>query len=82
MALAQILVVDDELLIRETLAEFLEQEHYAVRTCGSGEEAVAAIRQSPFDVVLCDVNLNLSPPDWDVIFLYVCQAKLLVLPFC
>ena len=57
MALAQILVVDDEPLIRETLAEFLEQEHYAVRTCGSGEEAVAAIRQSPFDVVLCDVNL-------------------------
>ncbi len=57
MALAQILVVDDEPLIRETLAEFLEQEHYAVRTCGSGEEAVAAIRQSSFDVVLCDVNL-------------------------
>ena len=33
---AQILVVDDEPLIRETLAEYLTQEGYTVAACSSG----------------------------------------------
>jgi DNA-binding NtrC family response regulator len=54
---ARILVVDDEPLIRDTLAEYLQGEGFVVRACASGEEAQEAARQHPFDIALCDVNL-------------------------
>src|SRR5436190_4776791 len=54
---ARILVVDDEPLIRDSLAEFLTQEGFAVSACGSGEEALALADQNAFDVALCDVQL-------------------------
>ena len=58
---ASILVVDDEPLIRDTLAEYLGQEGFAVAACASGEEALARTRERRFDVALCDVQL----PDMD-----------------
>src|SRR5579864_2870855 len=54
---AKILVVDDEPLIRETLAEYLQQEGFQVTTCASGEEAVRVAAEQSFDVALCDVQL-------------------------
>ena len=54
---ASILVVDDEPLIRDTLAEYLGQEGFAVAACASGEEALARPRERRFDVALCDVQL-------------------------
>jgi DNA-binding NtrC family response regulator len=55
--LTQVLVVDDEPLIRETLAEYLSQEGFAVHCCSSGEEALAYARDQRIDVALCDVQL-------------------------
>jgi DNA-binding NtrC family response regulator len=52
-----LLIVDDEPLIRETLAEYLGQEGFGVVVCGSGEEALEKATQQRFDVVLCDVQL-------------------------
>lgn len=60
-ASARILVVDDELLIRDTLAEYLTQEGCAVTTCANAEEALGKAAQTRFDVALCDVQL----PDLD-----------------
>src|SRR5262245_21180825 len=54
---AAVLVCDDELLIRDTLAEFLAQEGFDVKAVGTGEEAVKRAGARFFDVVLCDVNL-------------------------
>jgi DNA-binding NtrC family response regulator len=54
---ASILVVDDEPLIRETLAEYLTQEGFAVTARASGEEALRAAAEARFDVALCDVQL-------------------------
>jgi DNA-binding NtrC family response regulator len=54
---ASILVVDDEVLIRDTLAEYLGQEGYAVTACATAEEALAKAAQQRFDVALCDVQL-------------------------
>ncbi|MFL5339246.1 MAG: response regulator, partial [Gemmataceae bacterium] len=54
---ASILVVDDEPLIRETLAEYLTQEGFAVTACASGEEAIAQSESQRFDAALCDVQL-------------------------
>jgi len=56
-AVTPILVVDDEPLIRETLAEYLVQEGFPVVTCASGEEALEKAGEQRFDVVLCDVQL-------------------------
>jgi DNA-binding NtrC family response regulator len=54
---AAVLVCDDEPLIRDTLAEFLANEGFAVEAVGSGEEAARRAAERFFDVVLCDVNL-------------------------
>jgi DNA-binding NtrC family response regulator len=54
---AAILVVDDEPLIRDTLAEYLTQEGFPVTACGSGEEALATAAERRFDIALCDVQL-------------------------
>src|SRR5262245_25156780 len=58
---ASILIVDDEPLIRETLAEFLGHEGFAVAVCGAGAEALELVSTQPFAVALCDVQL----PDID-----------------
>src|SRR6266704_6066397 len=57
----RLLIVDDELLIRETLAEYLGHEGFAVTTCATGEEALTTAGEQHFEVVLCDVQL----PDLD-----------------
>ena len=54
---AQVLVVDDELLIRDTLAEYLTQEGFTVTACSNGEEALARVADQRFDIALCDVQL-------------------------
>src|SRR5262249_48017761 len=52
-----ILVVDDEPIIRDSLAEFLEQEGFAVSACGSAEQGLHVAAERPVDVALCDVQL-------------------------
>jgi DNA-binding NtrC family response regulator len=54
---ARVLIVDDEPLIRSTLAEYLTQEGFAVATCASGEEALVQAAEQQFDIALCDVQL-------------------------
>jgi DNA-binding NtrC family response regulator len=55
--IAHILVVDDEPIIRDSLAEFLEQEGFAVSACGSAEEGLRVASERQVDVALCDVQL-------------------------
>ncbi|MGP1363295.1 MAG: sigma-54-dependent transcriptional regulator [Bacteroides sp.] len=57
-SLAQVLVVDDEEVICETLRSILEVEHYTVRTVSSGREALDVFKSQAFDVVLCDVKMQ------------------------
>ncbi|HZS51580.1 MAG TPA: sigma-54 dependent transcriptional regulator [Bryobacterales bacterium] len=52
-----ILVVDDEPGIRESLSGVLEDEGYAVRAVGSGEEALAQLAARTYPVVLLDIWL-------------------------
>jgi two-component system NtrC family response regulator len=54
-----VLVVDDEALIRWSLAETLGERGYAVTEAGDARMAVAAIETAahPFDVVLLDYRL-------------------------
>jgi CheY-like chemotaxis protein len=52
-----VLVVDDELGMRETLAEILGQSGYRVREAADGEAALAAIRGERFDAVVMDIRM-------------------------
>jgi DNA-binding NtrC family response regulator len=54
---ANVLIVDDELLVRDTLAEYLSGEGFAVAACADGESALALAHERRFDVALCDVHL-------------------------
>jgi two-component system, NtrC family, nitrogen regulation response regulator NtrX len=52
-----VLVVDDEIAIRETLAQILGYEGYRVRTAADGPRAVADLQASPSDAVLLDIKM-------------------------
>ena len=52
-----ILVVDDEAEIRSSLEEILREEGYGVVGAADAEEALALVRDAPFDVVLLDIWL-------------------------
>lgn len=53
----RILVVDDEPLIRQSLAGVLQDEGYTVVTVATGEECLEQLERARFDVVLLDVWL-------------------------
>ena len=53
----RVLVVDDEPSFRVAVAGFLQERQFVVESCESGEEALAMLRQSRFDVVLLDHRL-------------------------
>ena len=62
----RILIVDDEPLIREVLAEVLADEGYAVHSAADGQEALEAIAADLPDLVITDVMMpRLS--GWDLL---------------
>ena len=52
-----ILVVDDDVLIRESLGELLTIEGYAVDVAQGGREAVHKLAAHAYDVVFTDINM-------------------------
>lgn len=53
----RILVVEDERLLCDGIAEDLELEKYAVDRCYDGEEAYERLFVEPYDLVILDLNL-------------------------
>ncbi len=53
----RILVVDDDALMRRSLAYNLEQTGYQVMTAASAEDGLAIVQHSPPDLVLLDIGL-------------------------
>ena len=51
------LVVDDNELIRRTLAGYLEDEGHAVIEARDGQEAVTIVAHQTFDAVLMDIQM-------------------------
>jgi DNA-binding NtrC family response regulator len=54
----KILIVDDELIMRESLAGWLERDGHAVQTAASGEEAMEKLKQTHFDIFLVDIKME------------------------
>lgn len=67
MALAKILVVDDDPAIRNLIQRFLSKQNYQVEAAEDGKTALTAFEQFNPDLVILDVNLP------DVIGYNLCQ---------
>jgi two-component system alkaline phosphatase synthesis response regulator PhoP len=52
-----ILIVDDELDIRDMLSYNLQKEGFNVSTCSNGKEAINFINSNPCDLILLDVMM-------------------------
>lgn len=53
----RILVVDDDALLRETIARILENEGYIIDIACSGKEALDKIRNFVYNLVILDIRL-------------------------
>lgn len=61
----KLLIVDDEIDIRETLKDYYEQDNYHVLIASSGNEALKILENEDIDFVLSDIRM----PDGDGIYL-------------
>ena len=53
----RILVVDDELAVRDSLKEWLEEEGFSVAMAGSGPEALDVMLAAPYHLMLLDIKM-------------------------
>jgi len=56
----KILVVDDEIAMRESLAAWLREDAYTVDTAASGREALERAREAAYDIYFIDLKM---PPE-------------------
>ena len=54
----RILIVDDELSMRELLEFMLEKRGYGVLSAANGKEALSIIAKQTYDLLLCDIRLG------------------------
>ena len=57
MSMTRILIVDDELVVRDSLARWFESEDFEVMTACSAPEALEQLARSRFDLALVDIKM-------------------------
>jgi len=58
MGRRRILIVDDELVFRESLAGWLERDGYEVELAADSKEALKRLKDSRFDILIVDVKMK------------------------
>jgi DNA-binding NtrC family response regulator len=58
MTSTKILIVDDELIMRESLAGWLERDGHVVETAVSGEAALARLKETRYDILFLDIKME------------------------
>jgi len=53
----RLLLVEDQVKVARFIQRGLEEEHYAVDVAGGGEDALALLRVTPYDLVILDLML-------------------------
>jgi two-component system response regulator HydG len=53
----RIMVVDDEMIVRESLFHWFQKSGHAVETAASGFEALKKLEQSPFELLFVDIKM-------------------------
>jgi Response regulator containing CheY-like receiver, AAA-type ATPase, and DNA-binding domains len=59
MARDQVLIVDDDLDLAESIADYVAMHGHAVTIASNGKEAVDHFRKSDFDIAFMDVRMPL-----------------------
>lgn len=54
---ASLLLLEDDLLLGETLVDLMEEEGYVVQLCRNGKEALDATFSSRYDLYILDINV-------------------------
>ncbi len=54
----RVLIVDDEIIMRESLAGWLERDGHEVATAASGEAALSMCAEKRFDIMLLDIKME------------------------
>jgi ActR/RegA family two-component response regulator len=67
MSKARILFVDDEASIRLTLPAILKMHGFEVRTEGTVSDALSAIREDRFEVLIADLNIGMPGDGFTVV---------------
>ena len=55
--MANLLIVDDELSMRQFLTHLFQRDGHAVRVAENGRKAMDMLRQQPADVIISDVKM-------------------------
>jgi DNA-binding NtrC family response regulator len=58
MSGAKILIVDDELIVRESLGGWLERDGHTVDKAASGEESLEKFEKTRYDIILLDIKME------------------------
>jgi DNA-binding NtrC family response regulator len=58
MSGAKILIVDDELIVRESLGGWLERDGHTVDKAASGEESLEKFEKTHYDIILLDIKME------------------------
>jgi len=65
--MAKVLLVEDEMLVRELAYEDLSDAGHEVTAAGSGDEALALVRGgAPFDVLFTDIRMPGEVDGWEL----------------
>jgi DNA-binding NtrC family response regulator len=54
----KILIIDDEMIMRESLAGWLKRDGHEVDSAASGEDAMQILQTSRFDILLVDIKME------------------------
>ena len=71
--MANLLIVDDELGMRQFLTHLFQREGHTVRAAGNGREAMELLQHAPADLIVSDVRM----PDMNGIELLRAARELL-----
>lgn len=55
--MAEIIIIDDEKAIRETLKEILEYEKHTVSLAEDGKKGLEKVRENKYDLIFCDIKM-------------------------
>jgi two-component system OmpR family response regulator len=58
MQTKSVLLVEDEKILRENIAEFLEAKGYEVVQCQNGNEALGQLLERDFDIIVSDIVMS------------------------
>ena len=65
--MSKVLLVEDELLVREVAAEDLAEVGFDVTPASNGDEAIAMLREGQrFDLLFTDIRMPGSTDGWDL----------------